>query len=127
MAGDSYHHYPRRLRCRAYLVHKALGLAKRMERKPGAKGEWVLTILGNPDGSSVRRPERPARRPTDRRCPTVGRFARRLAKDARAAPIIRKPVPWRSQLCNDGAAIFQVLSHPKLSLTSNDTKRALRH
>lgn len=45
MAGDSYHHYPRRLRCRAYLVHKARGLAQSMERKPGTFGQWVLTIL----------------------------------------------------------------------------------
>jgi transposase len=128
LMSDGYQVYramKRRLRCWAYLVRKARGLAQCLDPPAQRFGQAVLDALSGLMQAVYEARESPGRDLESEWRVEVEQL-HALCQQHREARH-EKTRALARELLNDWEALFQVLAHPELPLTNNEAERALRH
>jgi hypothetical protein len=122
----AYRAYRRRLRCGAPLRRQARGWTQGSDGEARACGQLVLDTVEVLMAAvyAAREGPPPVARPTQH-APLVA--AVRAAGERRQDSQHQQTHALAVELLTDGEALFQVLSHPELPLTTNEAARALRH
>ncbi len=122
LVSDGYHAYrshPKRQRCLAHLIRKAVAITGAINQKAAQIGQWLLddlkdliTIIANAGGKRE-----------------VGKI---LARLHRACNLGKKAdhIKLRAlarEILNDWNAVVAFVNHPELPPTNNEAERALRH
>lgn len=116
----AYRSYPKRQRCLAHLIRKAVALTGAINQKAAQIGQWILSDLrelistiasGNEDNHYYRRLLRGLRRVCH-----LGQNSDHTKLQALAKEIF-----------NDWDSVVAFVNNPKLPPTNNEAERALRH
>ena len=116
----SYRSYPKRQRCLAHLIRKAVAITGAINQKAAQIGQWILDDLkeliakiaeGSEDNRLIRK-----RMAGLRRVCHLGKKADHTKLQALAKEIL-----------NDWDAVVAFVHHPELPPTNNEAERALRH
>jgi len=115
-----YRSYPKRQRCLAHLIRKAIALTGAINQKAAQIGQWILDDLrkliatiasGSEDNHLIRQLQARLRR------------ACHLGKKADH----QKLQALAKEIFNDWDAVVAFVDHPELPSTNNEAERALRH
>ena len=116
----SYRSYPKRQRCLAHLIRKAIAITGAINQKAAQIGQWILddlreliTTIANAGENSTQIRKLLAR--LTRAC-HLGKKADHAKLQALAKEIL-----------NDWDAVVAFVHHPELPATNNEAERALRH
>jgi transposase len=116
----AYRSYPKRQRCLAHLIRKAIAITGAINQKAAQIGQWILDDLkeliakiaeGSKDNRLIRK-----RMAGLRRVCHLGKKADHTKLQALAKEIL-----------NDWDAVVAFVHHPELPPTNNEAERALRH
>jgi IS1 family transposase len=116
----AYRSYPKRQRCLAHLIRKAIAITGAINQKAAQIGQWILDDLRE--------------------------LIATIARGEKAVPLLRKVLAGLTRVChlgkkadhsklqalakeilNDWDAIVAFVAHPELPTTNNEAERALRH
>ncbi len=115
----SYRSYPKRQRCLAHLIRKAIAITGAINQKAAQIGQWILDDLKELI-STIARGE------------NATQIRRVLARLTRACHLGKKADHDKLQalakeILNDWDAVVAFVHHPELPPTNNEAERALRH
>ncbi len=115
----SYRSYPKRQRCLAHLIRKAIAITGAINQKAAQIGQWILDDLKELI-STIARGE------------NATQIRRVLARLTRACHLGKKADHEKLQalakeIFNDWDAVVAFVHHPELPPTNNEAERALRH
>ncbi|MGK7953139.1 MAG: transposase [Xenococcaceae cyanobacterium] len=116
----TYRSHPKRQRCVAYLIRKAVAITGAINQKAATIGQWILDDLREliatiAHGSEDTRLKRKLLARLRRAC--------RLGQKADH----RKLQALAKEIFNDWDAVVAFVHHPELPPTNNEAERALRH
>ena len=116
----AYRSYPKRQRCLAHLIRKAIAITGAINQKAAQIGQWILDDLRE--------------------------LIATIALGEKAVPLLRKVLAGLTRVCylgqkadhiklqalakeilNDWDAVVAFVHHPELPATNNEAERALRH
>lgn len=116
----AYRSYPKRQRCLAHLIRKAVAVTGGINQKAAAIGQWILDDLrelistiasGSEDHHLIRQLLRGLRR--------VGHLGK-LADHKKLQALAK-------EILNVGRAVVALVKNPELPPTNNEAERAVRH
>ena len=117
----AYRSYPKRQRCVAHLIRKALAITGAINPKIAVIGQWILDDL-RAIVATVAHTAEP-------KIPQAGKLLARLTRVCHFGKQTdhRKLQALAKEILNDWEAIVVFVHHPKLPPTNNEAERALRH
>ena len=116
----SYRSHPKRQRCLAHLIRKAIAITGAINQKAAQIGQWILDDLRELISTIANAGENPAQ------------IRQILARLTRACYLGKKADHDKLQalakeILNDWDAVVAFVHHPELPPTNNEAERALRH
>jgi len=116
----SYRSHPKRQRCLAHLIRKAVALTGAINQKASQIGQWILDDLRELIATIANAGEK---------APQTGKL---LARLSRACYLGKKADHAKlkalaKEILNDWDAVVAFVHHPELPPTNNEAERALRH
>ena len=115
-----YRSYPKRQRCVAHLIRKAVAVTGAVNQKASQIGQWILDDLRELITTIANTGENPAQ---TRKLQARLRRACHLGKKADH----KKLQALAKEIFNDWDAVVAFVNHPELPPTNNEAERALRH
>lgn len=116
----AYRSHPKRQRCLAHLIRKAVAITGAINQKAAQIGQWILDDLRELISTIVHGGENPAQ---IQKLQARLRRACHLGKKADH----RKLQALAKEIFNDWDAVVAFVHHPELPPTNNEAERALRH
>ena len=117
----AYRSYPKRQRCVAHLIRKALAITGAINPKIAVIGQWILDDLRELIAKIADAREKET--------PKVGKLLARLTRVCHFGKQAdhTKLQALAKEILNDWDAVIAFVHHPELPPTNNEAERALRH
>ncbi len=116
----AYRSYPKRQRCLAHLIRKAIAVTGAINQKAAQIGQWILDDLRSLISTIASGSE-------------DNHYYRKLLRGLRRVCHLGKKVDHQKlqalgkEILNDWDAVVAFVNHPELPPTNNEAERALRH
>ena len=117
----AYRSYPKRQRCLAHLIRKAIAITGAINPKVAVIGQWILDDLRELIVKIAKTGEK--------EIPKVGKLLARLNRVCHFGTKAdhSKLKALAKEILNDWDAVVAFVNHPQLPPTNNEAERALRH